>query len=225
MMKRILKLIYFKAKNRGGHVLLSWKSNILKGSKFEGYNKVWNGTTFGGYLGLCSYLGANCNIRAKVGRFTSIAYGCESITGIHTYKAPYVSTSPLFVSSRGQTGLTIVDKDLIDEMPQADKQNNYDVIIGNDCWIGYKVDIVSGVKIGDGAVVLSRAFVTKDVPPYAIVGGVPAKVIGFRYTTDQIQKLMEIKWWNFSLESIIKSKDLFLDIDKFINKFGDCRRL
>lgn len=203
-------------KNWGGHVFISWKSNILNKTVFEGYNKVGNYTTFGGFLGKCSYIGEHCNMRAKVGRFSSIAYGCETITGRHTYKAPYVSTSPLFVSRRGQTGLTIVDQDLIDEMPQADKQNNYDVIIGSDCWIGYKVDIVSGVKIGDGAVVLSRAFVAKDVPPYAIVGGVPAKIIDYRYSDQQIKALMDIQWWNFDLNTIIQSKDLFLDIDNFI---------
>lgn len=219
MIKRILKLVFLKLKNIDKNVFLSWKSNILRNTTFEGYNKVWHGTTFGGHLGLCSYVGANSFLRAKVGRFTSIAYGCESVTGRHTYKEPYVSTSPLFVSTKRQTGLNIVERDLFDEMPQADKANNYDVIIGNDCWIGYKVCIVSGVHVGDGAVVLSRAYVTKDVPPYAIVGGIPAKIIGYRYDENIINHLMKIKWWNFPIEQIIENKNLFLDIDSFIDKF------
>lgn len=221
MLKRLLKLIFFKWNNRNKKVFLSWKSNILKGSVFEGYNKVWNGTTFGGQLGRCSYVGSNGFLRAKVGRFTSIAYGCVSVTGRHTYKEPYVSTSPLFVSTKGQTGIKIVDHDLFEEMPQADAQNNFDVIIGNDCWIGYKVSLVSGVKIEDGAVVLSHAFVTKDVPPYAIVGGVPAKIIGYRYEKEIIKQLLKIKWWNFPMEKIIDNKELFLDIKAFIDKFKD----
>lgn len=93
------------------------------------------------------------------------------------------------------------------------------MIIGNDCWIGYKSSIISGVTIGDGAVVLAKALVTKDVPPYAIVGGVPAKIIGYRYTQDQINKLLAIKWWNWPLNKIKENSNLFLDLDKFINKF------
>lgn len=218
-MKRILKTIYFKIKNINKNVYISWKSNILNNTIFEGYNKVWDNSTFGGKLGLCSYIGANCFLRAKVGRFTSIAYGCESITGRHTYKAPFVSTSPVFISTKGQTGLRIVEKDVIDEMVQADKENNYDIIIGNDCWLGYKVSVVSGIKIGDGAVALSHSFVTKDIPPYAIVAGIPAKIIGYRYNEEQIKDLLRIKWWDFPLQQIIDNKELFLDIDKFISKF------
>lgn len=104
-------------------------------------------------------------------------------------------------------------------MVQADKENNYDIIIGNDCWLGYKVSVVSGIKIGDGAVALSHSFITKDIPPYAIVAGIPAKIIGYRYNEEQINDLLKIKWWNFPLQKIIDNKELFLDIDKFISKF------
>ena len=218
-MKRILKLLFFRWKNRAKHVKLFWTVNILRNTQFEGYNKVCAHSQFGGYFGLCSYIGGHCKLRARVGRFSSIAFGCESVTGVHPYKAPYVSTSPLFVSQQGQVGLVVADKQYVEEKIQADKTNNYDVIIGNDCWIGYKANIVSGVNIGDGAVVLSRAFVTKDIPPYAIVGGVPAKVIGYRYDKEQIDALLRIKWWNMPLEQIVQSKYLFLDIDKFIKQY------
>lgn len=107
----------------------------------------------------------------------------------------------------------------LDEFRYADADNQYEVVIGNDCWIGYKASIISGVTIGDGAVVLSHALVTKDVPPYAIVGGVPAKIIGYRYEEKQIESLLKIKWWNIPLSKVIENKDLFLDIDKFISKF------
>ena len=218
-MKKYLKLIYYKINNRGKNVKLHWTSDILRNTEFEGYNKVCAHSQFGGYLGMCSYVGSKSKLRAKVGRFTSIAYGCECISGRHPYKTPYVSTSPLFISTRKQVGLAIVASSCFDETKMADYENNYDVIIGNDCWIGYKVNIVSGVTINDGAVVLSRAVVTKDVPPYAIVGGVPAKIIGYRYNEDQINKLLNIKWWNFSLNKIIDNKELFLDIDAFLKRF------
>ena len=80
--------------------------------------------------------------------------------------------------------------------------NKGDIIIGNDVWIGYDAIIMSGVKIGDGAIIGTRALVTKDVMPYTIVGGAPAKPIKKRYDDDKISKLLEIKWWNWTAEKI-----------------------
>lgn len=170
-------------------------------------------------MGRCSYIGSNSKIYGKVGNFTSIGAGVEVVTGIHPYKAPFVSTSPLFISDRGQTGLVIVDKLIFEEFKYADIENKYDVVIGNDCWIGYKATIIAGVTIGDGAVVLSHALVTKDVPPFAIVGGIPAKIIGYRFDEEKIEELQKKQWWNQPLEYIIQQKDLFLDINSFIQKF------
>lgn len=95
----------------------------------------------------------------------------------------------------------------------------HEVIIGNDCWIGQAASLIAGVTIGDGAVVLAHAVVTKDVPPYAIVGGVPAKIIGYRYDREMIGQLCEVKWWNAEMDYIINQKELFLNIDRFINEF------
>lgn len=170
-------------------------------------------------IGRCSYIGARCHICGKVGRFTSIANDVEVITGIHPYKSPYVSTSPLFVSSLGQLGIRIVNQPLFEEYRYADNVNMHEVIIGNDCWIGQAASLIAGVTIGDGAVVLAHAVVTKDVPPYAIVGGVPAKIIGYRYDREMIGQLCEVKWWNAEMDYIINQKELFLNIDRFINEF------
>ena len=80
--------------------------------------------------------------------------------------------------------------------------NKGDIVIGNDVWIGYEALIMAGVHIGNGAIIAARAVVTKDVPPYTIVGGVPAKPIRKRFTDDTIQKMEALKWWDWSYEKI-----------------------
>ena len=92
--------------------------------------------------------------------------------------------------------------------------NKGDIVIGNDVWIGYEAVIMSGVTIGDGAIIGTRAVVTKDVPPYTIVGGVPAKQIRKRFSEETISELLELKWWDWTFEKIsqniefIKNGDL-----------------
>jgi virginiamycin A acetyltransferase len=94
------------------------------------------------------------------------------------------------------------------------------VIIGNDVWIGANAIILPGVTIGDGAIVGAGAIVTHDVPPYAIVAGVPAEILKYRYTEDQIKKLLKIAWWNWSPEKIARNVDYFYGkVETFIKKF------
>ena len=83
--------------------------------------------------------------------------------------------------------------------------NKGDIIIGNDVWIGYEAVIMAGVHIGDGSVIAARAVVTKDVPPYTIVGGTPAKKIRMRFEAETIAKLQQIQWWNWPVEKIRQS--------------------
>lgn len=95
------------------------------------------------------------------------------------------------------------------------------VSIGNDVWIGEDVFILSGVTIGDGAVIGARSVVSKDVKPYEIVAGNPIKHIRFRFSEEEIQELLKIQWWNWSIEKIQESFDLMLsnNIDQFIEKY------
>ncbi len=92
--------------------------------------------------------------------------------------------------------------------------------IGNDVWIGQNAVIMAGVKIGDGAVIGSGAVVTKDIPDYAIAVGVPAKVIKYRFTEEQIKALKKIKWWDWADEQIAERYDDFFHIDEFVKKYS-----
>jgi phosphonate metabolism protein (transferase hexapeptide repeat family) len=94
------------------------------------------------------------------------------------------------------------------------------VTIGNDVWIGHNVTIMGGISVGDGAIIGSGAIVTKDIPPYAIAVGNPARVINYRFDEKQIDALQQIKWWQWEYEKIKSSLDEFRDISAFIEKYG-----
>ena len=141
------------------------------------------------------------------------AIGCNMFRHPLTY--PFVSTSPVFYSTAKQCGINFADREMFDECVMADDREHSAIVIGNDCWINSNVIFVSGVKVGDGAVVLAGAVVTRDVPPYTIVAGVPAKVIKYRYEEDDRLWLMEHKWWNKDLAWLQSNWESFNDIAKF----------
>ena len=93
--------------------------------------------------------------------------------------------------------------------------------IGNDVWIGEGAFLAGGITVGDGAMILARAVVVQNVPPYAIVGGVPAKVISFRYDEDTINWLLDIQWWNLDTNWLKENWKLLCDIDKLKAYFKD----
>ena len=188
---------------------------ISRAAKFEGGNRIGKGTTFSGEMGLCSYIGTNCNISGQIGRFTSIAANCKVLHGTHAYTYPYVSTSPVFYSLGKQTTISFAQRQMLKEQKYVDEVRKIMVRIGNDCWINSDVKIISGVTIGDGAVVLAGAVVSKDVPPYAIVGGVPARVMKYRYSEDDIALLLKTKWWEKDTEWIKDNWLSFCDMDSF----------
>ena len=94
-------------------------------------------------------------------------------------------------------------------IPKGDITSKGSIVIGNDVWIGAQSILVSGIKIGDGAVIAANSVVTKDVPPYAIVGGSPAKVINYRFSEEIISELANLKWWDWDLAKIKKNRSFF----------------
>lgn len=129
-----------------------------------------------------------------IGKFCSIACGVRFLfnSANHTLSSLSTYTFPLFYEE-----WDLKQQDVVNSW-----DNKGDIIIGNDVWIGYEAVILSGVTVGDGAIIGTRAVVTKDVPPYTIVGGVPAKPIKKRFSEDTIVSLLKIKWWDWPKEKI-----------------------
>lgn len=209
--KRVLKLAYYWKKYHKSGVQLSEGVDLGGFSTtFEGHNRLGRNTSFSGSLGRCSYMGADCKINAEIGRYCSIASDVYTISGRHP-TTDWVSTSPVFYSDECQCGTSYVSEKLFDESSQK-------TIIGNDVWIGARAIIISGVKIGDGAVIAAGAVVTKDVEPYTIVGGVPAKPIRKRFTDEQIDALNKLKWWDKDDKWMREHAVMFSHIDKLIKE-------
>ena len=143
--------------------------------------------------------------KLKIGKFCSIACGAKFLfnSANHTVKSLSTYPFPIFFE---EWGLDV--KDITSAW-----DNKGDIVIGNDVWIGYEAVIMSGVTIGDGAIIGTRAVVTKDVPPYTIVGGVPAKQIRKRFPEEIISELLKLKWWDWTFKKISQNMEFIKNGD------------
>lgn len=188
---------------------------ISRDTVFEGMNKIGNRCVIKGKIGIGTYIGNGCVLDAQIGRFCSIS---NNVIVLSTNHPPnFVSTSPIFYSTKKQNGYCFVEKDLYNEKASIDDQ--YSVIIGNDVLISYGVFIMGGITIGDGVIIGANSVVTKDVPPYSIVAGSPAKIIRKRFSDSMIQDLENISWWNWSIKTIKERSADFLNVEKFVKEY------
>lgn len=169
----------------GGAMLI----NVVLGN----YNTIYNDARLINVtLGDFSYASSNSQLaNIDIGKFSSI--GPEVIAGLGKHPSRnFVSTHPIFYSPLGQLKITFVSDSFYKEFEQ--------IKIGNDVWIGARAIILDGVTIGDGAIVAAGAVVTKDVPAYAVVGGVPSKILRYRFEPAEIEFLKKYKWWDKDID-------------------------
>lgn len=146
---------------------------------FIGADKIGRYT----FIGLNSYVDKSVS---SIGRFCSIAMGAK--IGLNNHPMDWVSTHPFLYNKRYE---------FVPENISVEGVNDKRTVIGNDVWIGANVTILAGITIGDGAVIGANALVTKDVEPYSVVNGIPAKHVKFRFEENVVKKLLEMKWWNW----------------------------
>lgn len=221
-LKHKLKFFYIRKKNK--HLAKINSHCDVFDCMFEGKNHVGrNVHLYHCFCGLGTYIRENSNFMyTKIGRFCSIADNVCVCLGSHP--THFVTTHPAFYyNTSSQIGWTFHKGNTlfndIYKYPQGETQ--YQVVIGNDVWIGSHVLILGGVNIGDGAVVAAGSLVVKDVEPYTIVGGNPAKPIRKRFSSDTIDRLLSYQWWNVPLKEIESNYIKFNDFRKFEKWYKD----
>jgi acetyltransferase-like isoleucine patch superfamily enzyme len=187
-------------------------------TKFEGSSVVYsNNDLRGSFLGFGSYIAPNSDTsNTIIGRFCSIGSNVRTCLGMHPVEK-FVSTHPAFFSVSKEAGFVFAKEQLFKEHKFVEK--NKVVKIGNDVWIGNNVLIFDGVTIGDGAIIGAGSIVTKDIEPYSVSAGVPAKTIKYRFKKEHIDFLLKFKWWEKDFKWIEKNAYLFDDIEKFYQKY------
>ena len=157
-------------------------------------------------LGRYSYVARNTLIQnTTIGSFCSISEGCN--IGMPSHPAYYASTSPVFLSGNNY---------LKQNFAAIEYEDCPRTIIGHDVWIGANAQIKSGISIGNGAIIGAGAVVTKDVPSYAIVGGIPAKVIKYRFSETVCDEIKKLAWWDMPVERLKMIANCFDSPEKLV---------
>lgn len=191
--------------NRRKHLHIGYMTN-LSNVKFGVYNTFYADINIGNSeIGNYVYIASGTKIsNTKIGSFCSIGPDVKIGLGMHPIN--FISTFPAFFSTRKQCQISFTDKNSFEEIGSNK--------IGNDVWIGANAIIMDNVQIGDGAIIAAGAVVTKDIMPYSIVGGVPAKLIKYRFSEGKIKNLLDQKWWEKDTDWL---KTNIADFQKKIN--------
>lgn len=193
---------YPKILKKQSYKKYGWRDDIGR-YWWENYFKIKVGKYSYGYQNL------NRGLLDSVGAFTSIAIGVELVP--NTHKMEYCTTSPILAYKM----FGFIENDEVDNYAPNYRKS---IKIGNDVWIGANSIIFNNVTIGDGAVIAAGSIVRKDVPPYAVVGGVD-KILKYRFSKENIDKLLKIKWWDWDDKEIKKNISFMYNVDEFIAKF------
>lgn len=188
--------------------------SVLKGRNYIGLDTELNHVE----VGYGSYINNHGRLtNTVIGKYTSIGTDIRSVIGKHPI-SENISTHPAFYSKDAQMGFTYTSETTFEETTWIDEKKGVQIAIGNDVWIGNDVQIMEGVTIGDGAVVATGAVVTKDVKPYSVVAGVPAKEIKKRFEDNEIEKLLKMKWWDLSEDELRKCAAQFANPQSFLSE-------
>lgn len=180
------------------------------GCHFSEYNRLYRGTrVINSSLRRYTYVAGASIGEGEIGAFCSI--GPDAIVGgLGRHPSKWLTTHPAFYSLARQAGDSFSDEDYFPE--------NAPVVIGNDVWVGARAILLDGVAIGNGAIVAAGCVVTKDVPPYAVVGGTPARVIRYRFSAETIEQLERWQWWNLPREALVALAPAFREVSETFDR-------
>ena len=191
--------------------LFTRKLCAIKGSAIDKTARIGNGAQIVNCkIGRYSYIYGTSAVNTEIGAFCSIASGSHIGSGSHP--TDWVSSSPVFYKGRNV---------LKTNFSQNEYKEYNKTTVGNDVWIGANCNIKGGVTIGDGAIIGMGSVVTKDVPPYEIWAGNPARLIRKRFDDETIEKLLKLEWWNLPDEKLKEIGDFFNDPKKLIEHFEE----
>lgn len=184
------------------------KMCIFEGANRLGYNSRLRNTK----MGFASYVANNSDIsNTEIGKYSCIGPHVKTLLGRHPVQ-DFVSIHPSFFSMKPPVNFKYVREQKFEEIRIIDGTNKM-VKIGNDVWIGGNVSIIDGVTINDGAIVAAGAVVVEDVPAYSIVGGIPAKIIRYRFKKKEIDFLLGLRWWEKSSKWISENAEYFNNVE------------
>lgn len=183
-------------------------TSFAHGCSFQGWNVLHgDATVLNCTFGRFTYVSGGVVSNSDIGAFTSIGPDVR-VGGMGRHPTTMLTTHPAFYSTLKQAGRTFVSENHFDEHIRTK--------IGNDVWVGAKAIVLDGVQVGDGVIIAAGAVVTRDVPPYAIVGGVPARIMRHRFDEVRVARLLELRWWEWPLEQLSRQCTVFRATDPHV---------